>query len=401
MLPKGVGALAGRFSRFVPESLLTRILPARLRYDRHALPVAEAPATPVRLFIAPVNFAGQGWQWARAAERLPGVGAVSMAYRIGTEFGYPVDQVVPASAYVLSRSWQAAQLDAVRTGFGHVLVEAERHPFGRVYDQTVEQQVRGLVGRGIGVAMLAHGSDVRLPSRHAARHPDSPFADPEWDQVAVFERQAARHLALLERLGQPVFISTLGLLEDLPAAQWLPVVVDVDAWAGGPPPMRRERPVVAHAPSSGRMKGSDLVDPVLTRLHDEGTIEYRRVEGVPAAEMPDVYRNADIVLDQFRIGDYGVAACEALSAGRIVVGHVADEVRRAVLERTGRELPIVESTGASVERVIRELVADPGAPARAERGIEFVREVHDGRASAAALSGFLGVDPEGVLPPRP
>ncbi|UOQ89835.1 hypothetical protein MUN74_02635 [Agromyces endophyticus] len=390
MLPRGLTAVAGRLTRLVPEPLLARILPGRLRYDPASLAVAVPPETPIRLFVGPVNFAGQGWQWARAAERLPGVGAVSMAYRIGTEFGYPVDVEVPASAYVFSKSWQRAQREAVTGGFSHVIVEAERHLFGRVYDQTVEQQVRELLASDVRVAMLSHGSDLRLPSRHAATHPDSPF-QPDWDQTAVFERQAADNLALLERLGLPVFVSTLGLLSDMPSADWLPVVIDVEAWSGGEPPMLRARPVVAHAPSNGRIKGSDLIDPALSRLHGEGLIEYRRVTGVPAAEMPELYRSADIVLDQFRLGDYGVAACEALAAGRVVVGHVADPVRSAVSARTGLELPVVESAGADVERVLRRLVADPdGARAVAARGPAFVREVHDGRFSADAMSRFLG-----------
>ncbi len=393
MLPRGIAAIAGRLTRFVPEALLCRILPARLRYDPRNLAVATAPSTAVRLFVGPVNFAGQGWQWARAAERIPHVGALSMAYRIGTEFGFPVDQTVPASAFVFSKSWQASQSEAVRSGFTHVMVEAERHLFGRVYDQTVEQQVRRLTEAGLRVAMLAHGSDIRLPSRHAADHPDSPFADPTWDQVAVFERQAASNLALLERLGLPVFVSTLGLLDDVPAAEWLPVVVDANAWTGGDAPLTRTRPVVAHAPSSGHMKGSDLVDPVLSRLDAEGVIEYVRVTGVPAAQMPDVYRRADIVLDQFRLGDYGVAACEALAAGRVVVGHVSPAVRDAVRARTGRELPVVESRGGDIERTLIDILADPDrARALAEEGAAFVREVHDGRKSADAMRGFLGSD---------
>ncbi|MGL3149825.1 hypothetical protein ACSS7Z_05635 [Microbacterium sp. A82] len=392
MLPSGLAAVAGRATRFVPEGLLVRVLPRKLRYDPGETPIAHPPNTSVRLFIGPVNFAGQGWQWARAAERLSGVGAVSMAYRIGTEFGFPVDQTVPAPAYVLSRSWQRRQHDAVSSGFSHVLVEAGRNLFGRVYDQTVESQVRELIDRGIKVAMIAHGSEVRLPSRHAAAHSDSPFADSEWDQVPIFEKQATENIALLERLDLPVFVSTLGLLEDLPTAHWLPVVVTPDAWSGGAAPLQQGLPVVAHAPSSGRIKGSDLVDPALSRLEAEGVIEYLRVTGIPAAEMPGIYRRADIVLDQFRIGDYGVAACEAMAAGRVVVGHVDRAVRRSVLARTGLELPIVQSTGADIEQVVRDLIADPDNARRsAELGPAYVRAVHDGRRSAAALSGFLGV----------
>jgi glycosyltransferase involved in cell wall biosynthesis len=126
-------------------------------------------------------------------------------------------------------------------------------------------------------------------------------------------------------------------------------------------------------------------------------IEYRRVEGVPSQEMPALYRNADIVLDQFRLGDYGVAACEAMAAGRLVIGHVSDEVRDRVRRSTGLELPIVESRFSSVGEVIEDVLSDRESwTSRAERGPEFVRAVHDGARSARVLAPFLGA--QEVLP---
>ena len=140
----------------------------------------------------------------------------------------------------------------------------------------------------------------------------------------------------------------------------------------------------------GAIKGSDLVDPVAQALHDEGLIEYRRIEGVPHDQMREVYRSADIVLEQFRIGDYGVAACEAMAAGRVVISHVNDGVRRAAREAAGYELPLIEATGSSLEAVLRGIVADPTtALAAAQAGPHFVRSLHDGRRSAEVLRPFL------------
>ncbi len=147
--------------------------------------------------------------------------------------------------------------------------------------------------------------------------------------------------------------------------------------------MRSAVPIVVHAPSKAIVKGSDLIDPVLTRLDAEGVIRYRRVHGVPAAGMPAIYREADIVLDQFRIGNYGVAACEALAAGRVVVSHVSPQVRDAVLTYSGRTLPIIESRAAGLEATLRHLIDRPEeAMAAAVSGPEFVRGLHDGGRSA-------------------
>jgi hypothetical protein len=375
----------------VPDGVLNRILPGRYRYDPADLVVAVPPRTPVRLFIAPVNWAGQAWRWARAAEQnIVGVGAVTMAYRAGGEFGYPADLVIPATGYVLSRDWQRRQLDAVRSGFTHVIIEAERHIFGRVYDQSVEAQVRQLLDAGLHVAFLCHGSDIRLPSRHAVENEYSPFRGPLGGVTARLEKQAVENKALLDTMRLPVFVSTLGLLRDVPVASWLPVVVEPALWATDSIPLTRERPVVAHAPSRASMKGSELIDPVMRGLHDEGLIEYVRIAGVPAADMPAVYRNADIVLDQFRLGDYGVAACEALAAGRVVVGHVTADVRARVRESTALDLPIVEASADTLGGVIRDMCENRERyRSIARSGIDFVRDVHDGRRSADVLRPFL------------
>jgi len=311
-----------------------------------------------------------------------------MAYRFpDLGFGFPVDVGIPPSAYALSKSWHRRQMAAIEAGFSHVLVEAGRAPAGAPYRQSLAGQLTTLREAGVRTAYLAHGTDVRVPSLHAVTHPDSPFRSGDH---SALERQARSNIAIIQELGMPAFISTPDLLEFLPDAVWLPVVVDPNRWATDRPVLARRRPIVVHAPSSGPMKGSDAIDPVMVALDREGLIEYRRVRGVTSADMPDLYRGADIVLEQFRIGGYGVAACEAMAAGRVVIGHVAPEVRELASEAARMAVPIVESTAASLERVVRRVVRERDQfAALAATGPSFVRALHDGAASADALRAFL------------
>lgn len=397
-LPKGLSALAVRIARLTPDGLLARTLPARLGFvPGRDLPTPDPRAEPVRLFIGPVNFAGQGWQWANAVRtRLSGVSAVSMAYNAAHSYGFPVDQHVPASAYLMSRTWQERQRAAVRDRFTHVIVEAGRSLFGDVYRQSVADQVRELQAAGLSVAMLTHGSDMRRPAAHLAAHAFSPFAPGEWELTPLLEEEASRNHALHDELGVPIFVSTPGMLADVPDGMWLPVVVDPASWRtdsaalgdGGDPPL------VVHAPSSTVMKGTHLVEPIVTALADEGLVRYERIEGVPADEVPARFRAADIVLDQFRLGDYGVAACEAMAAGRLVIGNVDASVRAHVEAVTGRSVPIVQADPVTLEQTLRDVVSHRAHyRAIASAGPGFVAAVHDGRLSASVLSGFLGVAP--------
>lgn len=389
-LPRGVTALALRVARWVPDAILTRVLPRRLEFV--VPPAVSFADQPVRLFIGPVNFARQGYAWAHAAKTLPGVDAVSMAYQAGTGYGFDIDQRVPASVYLLSRSWANKQRTAILSRATHVIIEAGRHIFGDVYGTTVNDEIEMLRRAGIRVALLSHGSDARRPQAHIERVPDSPYADPAWGLVDQLEKESAAHHALMAQSGADVFVSTPGMLDDVPTATWLPVVIDVDHWQSSMTPLDNDVPLVVHAPSSPIVKGTHAIEPIVKRLVNEGLIRYERLTGVPADEVPAFFARADIVLDQFRLGDYGVAACEALASGRLVIGNVTDDNRARVRAVAGEELPIMQATIGTLESVLRSVVADRNQAATfASRGPGFVRTVHDGRQAATVLAEFLGV----------
>ncbi len=367
---------------------------ARFRFADEDIPALPAePDAAVRLFVGPANSAGQGMLWCRAAEHhLPGVSAVSMRGLGGDEFQAAVDLRVPVAVYQRSAVWHS-RLEAFLERRTHVIWESGLPLLGRACGSDVSAELARLASAGVHGALLFHGSDVRLPSWHAARNPWSPFRVGS-GPVRALEETATDNLALARTAEVPVFVSTPDLLALLPTAAWCPVVVDTSRWGAlDPVSLARRKPlVVAHAPSRGWIKGTDRIEPTLHALDREGVIEYRRAEGIPHDAMPDFYAAADVVLDQFLLGSYGVAACEAMAAGRLVVGHVDEEARASVRDLTGRELPILEADVESLESVLRGVADDPEAyEGLRASGPAFVGEVHDGRRSAAALAPFLGL----------
>jgi hypothetical protein len=363
------------------------------RYRAEDIPLPPPSGSkPVRLLIGPANEVEQGYQWARAVERShPGVEAVAMMGFDPGGYQVRADVRVPESVYLRSRAWHDA-FEAALFGRTHVLIESALPLLGRRYRSDAFAEAARLRIAGVAVAMIFHGSDIRPPARHAADEPWSPYRDSRMPSVLLADR-TERTLARLRRDGIPAFVTTPDLLRYVPEATWCPVVVTPSDWrAARPEPRAGRAPVVVHAPSSARIKGTHFIEPVVRRLADEGVVEYRRVTGLPAREMPGVYAEADVVLDQFLIGSYGVAACEALASGRLVIGHVDEATRGLVRERTGIELPIVEATVDTLDAVLRAIARDPELFAEHRRaGPEFVEAVHDGRRSAAALAGFLGL----------
>lgn len=388
--------MLGRVTRLLPDALMARLLPAARRFDPLELPKRLPLDTRARqrVVIGAENSAGQGHAWAAAlTDCIPGVSAASFAVDRGSPFGHPVDRSIPAPIFAWSRDWQRAHREQLLAEATHVLIEGGRPILAGGMRGSVRADARLLLRRGIGVAYLWHGSDIRAPEAHAARFPHSPFRAGLWEATPALRARTARSRALLKAVPAPSFVSTPDLLRDLPDAAWLPVVVDPHRWTVRTAPLAHgARPVVVHAPSRSIVKGSDLIDPVLTSLHEEGVIEYRRLEAVPHAEMPGQYATADIVIDQVRLDLYGVLACEAMAAGRIVVSAVSDEMSAAVDQQTGRELPITATDADQLGACIRAICDDPTAAlARAAAGPDFVREVHDGRRSARVIADVLGL----------
>ncbi|KAA9152727.1 glycosyltransferase family 4 protein [Microbacterium lushaniae] len=381
-------------SSAMPDPIAERVLPFKRAAFREAGVTSVADA-PCRLFLGPVNSAGQAHAWARVAESLPGVAAANFMYRnAGDVFRYPADHAVATSYFVTNRRWQRAQRRAVSSRFTHVLIESGREILGS--GRSATEDAAFLAARGVTVGLLWHGSDIRTPSVHAATEPDSPFRRGDYVDQERLEQIARANHTLIRDSGLPCFVSTPDLLGFVPDAVWLPVVVEPARWASSavrPPLTGTRRPVVVHAPSRAGLKGTALIQDAVRRLDAEGVIEYRELAGLPAARMPEAYGQADIVLDQFSLGMYGVAACEALAGGRLVISHVSDEVRGFVRRTTGLEPPIMQSRAADLEETLRHVVSEPDAAlALAATGPGFVAAVHSGRLSAAALATFLGVD---------
>ncbi len=301
-----------------------------------AEPGAKAPVASKRVFIGPANSAGQGYAWARAISRhCPDVTAANFTFKRG-RLDFPADHLVSAEQFRHDAAWAEEFRAQVSSAYTHAILESNRPVFG-ARQPDARTDIGFLRGAGLGVALMAHGSDVRIPSVFSDMERWSPFPNLDPSYVAELERKARDTVELFTTYSGQVFVSTLSLLSFVPNGSWCPVVVDPDSWASPRPPLASgRRPVVVHAPSNPVLKGSELLDGLLAELVRRRVIEYRRFSEVPPSQMPGLYRDADIVVDQVSgIADYGVAACEAMATGRIVLSHVSTDVREHVRQRTG------------------------------------------------------------------
>jgi hypothetical protein len=353
------------------------------------LPLRRLPSNaPYKLAIGPVSFAGQAYEWAEALNRrCEDVSAVSMAFTTGG-FAFPIHEEIRLNDYRLKR-WQKSQLEHLSHQYTHVLSEAGRAMCGNLMGSraTPIREAERLSSLGVKVGHIAHGSDIRCPSYHLANYPHSPFSDPDHEIAINTLENRSRHLIhIFQRSPENSFVTTPDLLDYVPGATWLPVVVDVKKWQSKRVADLRNQPRVLFAPSKSWIKGGSTIDQTLQVLEDQGLIVYTRVQGISSEKMPALIENSDIVIDQLAIGAYGLMAVQAMAAGRLVVGHVADQVR----ERVETSIPIVEASAETLANVLEDIVNHPSQYENLiPLGHEFVTKYHDGAYSTKVLESWI------------
>ncbi len=168
----------------------------------------------------------------------------------------------------------------------------------------------------------------------------------------------------------------------VPGATVIPPGIDLDEIAPSLPRDRR-RPVVVHAPSSRRRKGTEHIVAACAGLD----LDLRIVEGLRHDEALELYRDADIVVDQLNAGWYGLLAIECMALGKPVLTFLRDDGRELTEAAYGSTVPLVNVTAETLRPRLAELVeAGPAEWRRlGEASRAYVEAVHDIEGVADAL----------------
>ena len=185
-----------------------------------------------------------------------------------------------------------------------------------------------------------------------------------------------------------------------PRGRWpeydvVPPAIVLDDWASSPP-QSEDVLRLAHAPSKRAVKGTDAVLAAVESLRSRGApVELDLIEGVPHREARLRYAAADVVVDQLRVGWYGMFAIESMALAKPVVVHLDDQAVVETEEAFGLSVPLVRADETTLERVIATLIEmRPELPELGRRSREYVERVH---AHIAVARQVLGIY-ERVMP---
>lgn len=141
-------------------------------------------------------------------------------------------------------------------------------------------------------------------------------------------------------------------------------------------------PKIIHVSSKNYAKGTNHICTVLEELKNQINFEYCIVTNKDRDSVLKLVSECDIFLDQFIIGEYGLAAVEAMAYGKPVVSFI----RQDVLNLLPNDMPIIVTDLENLKATIIKLIND--SLLRNSIGIKsrkYVEKYHDSKKVISIL----------------
>jgi hypothetical protein len=190
-----------------------------------------------------------------------------------------------------------------------------------------------------------------------------------------------------------VFFLNPDLADVLPArASFLPYAsVDPAEWTvsaedPGDPPL------VVHAPSDPRVKGTDHVLAAVSALEADGVpLRFELLQGTSRAAVRAALERCAVVVDQLNAGWYGGLAVEAMALGKPVVASMNLLWHPCLPPELRAEVPVVDASPSTLADRLTELLASADERRRlGAAGRSFVERWHDPRKVARTVIAAYG-----------
>ncbi|TWB96930.1 hypothetical protein FBZ93_107176 [Bradyrhizobium macuxiense] len=363
----------------------------------------------MRILHGPVNVGNQPWVLSRAERQL---GASSdVVVRNDTWLGYPADRMLSAqnagfvetairsAAFGLKNQWR---YDVLHYYFGQTFL-SPGFPLSAPGSVLSRASLVTDIANRLGTSdlhaarlfnkklfMTLQGCDVRLAVEGNSRN--------EWTMCApqhceLYQRctdalDHRRHF-LIEKV-LPLFDRVFYLNPELghvvPSGRFLPYSnVEIEQFDVAPPSTQGRLKIV-HAPTAGRIKGTPMILNALEQLRSRYDFDLILVEKTSHEQALEIYRSADLAIDQVLAGWYGGFTVEMMAMGKPAACYIREEDMMFVPDAIRRELPVYRlNPGDLVESIAAILDRRPEWSARGQASRRYVERWHNPKLIAKAM----------------
>ncbi|WP_337191392.1 glycosyltransferase family 4 protein [Virgibacillus salexigens] len=237
-----------------------------------------------------------------------------------------------------------------------------------------KRDLKRLKQAGKKMVVHHHGSDIRVGS--IARSFNNPYVrvKPEWTEEKIYANIAtlSNYIdhAIVQDPELECYISNV-----YEHTHIIPHTIDVRQFTPNYPDSNTSTPLIVHAPTSRNLKGTEFILNAVSTLKRKGIpLKFKLIEGYTYQETKQLLSQADIVIDQLRIGASGFISSEAMAFGKPVICYIREDL----VDKYSGKLPIVNANPSTILTVLKELVQNPVKWGELGReGRKYIESFHD------------------------
>ena len=331
----------------------------------------------LRILHCPHNFAGNPGNLAKVERK---IGLKSWAVTCERNFfSYHCDEYVGDEKFFKKefKRWKLFfralfQFDIIHFNAGHSIMpdwstgEKYTHPF---FKKLHHFYIRFFTLKDLfvlklfkkGIAVTYQGDDARQ-GEFCKKNFKITFVNevPRDYYVKAYDLFKKRKIQTFEKYADCIYSLNPDLLYVLPKkAKFLPYAhINLDEWLPVYVSKNEDRILtVVHAPSDRLVKGTKYIVTAVERLKKEGLrFNFILVENMPNEKAKEIYKKADILIDQLLAGWYGGLAVELMALGKPVIAYIRKEDLKFIPARMKNELPIINATPKTIFNVLKKYI---------------------------------------------
>lgn len=216
-----------------------------------------------------------------------------------------------------------------------------------------KSDLKQIMDAGKKVIVHHHGSEVRFPKMAREKNPYVK-TKPYWtDQIITTSlQQLSRYISHAIYSYRELYTYIEPFYKHL---YYVPYGLNVSEISPHYPEPDPPIPLIVHAPTHREIKGTNVILRAIQKLKQEGyRFRFQLIEQLPHQSLQAVLQSADIVIDQLRIGDYGILSMESMALGKPVICYVRED-----LAIQYPNLPIINANPDTIYEKLKFLLNHP------------------------------------------